>query len=211
MSILNQYALATPEELKLFKGGELGSGVDPSYEAALNTASAIVENYLGRDIVTRGTITEYHTFKSYSQDLLLLEWPVISVTNVWEDVARAYGSALTVDTDYIVSKPHAQLIRISGANGAPMSWAIGFRAVKVSYSAGYAVGDVPGHIKDVVLWIAAHLFSESERKSWDVSSQSDGLGTVTRFTLSRLPDYMKAQLVSERRIYPLGVTGERDA
>lgn len=207
---LSPYALATLAELKEYLGGQ-GTGQSTRLENALNTSSAVIENYLGRQIVSRGALEEYHTFRALRSELLLLDWPVLSVTDVWEDETRAYATALTVDADYIVSKPSGSLLRIGGANAGEEAWATGFRAVKVAYTAGYVVANVPWDIRDAALWVAAHLFSEAERKSWDVSSKTDGLGTVTRFTLSRLPGYMKDQLVAHRRVHGAGRTGERDS
>src|SRR5512139_167388 len=125
------------------------SGGDSSLESALNTASLVVENYLNRTIVTRGSITEYHTFDRSTSDLYLLDWPSITVTNVWEDSTRAYATPLVANTDYIVSQPSGRITRIAGANGGLQNWLRGFRAVKVAYTAGYAVADVPADMKDV--------------------------------------------------------------
>lgn len=207
---LSQYALASEQEFKDYLGGQ-GTGEATRLENALNTASDVIETYLGRQIVSRGPLTEYHTFRSPRSELLLLDWPALTVTAVSEDETRAYTSNLTVDVDYIVSKPSGSLIRIGGANAGEQAWAIGFRAVRVQYTAGYAQANVPWDIKDAALWIAAHLFQEAERKAWDVSSQTDGEGTVSRFTLSRLPGYMRDQLIGHRRPYGGGLTGERDS
>ncbi len=206
---LNTYALAETADLKGYIDLQ-GAGENKLLENALNTASEIVEGYLRRQIVTRGALTEYHTFQTTESELLLLEWPILTVTNVYEDETRAYSTALSVNSDYLVSKPRGILIRIGGANSGLEPWEIGFRAIKIEYTAGYAIADVPWDIKDAVLWTAAHLYQESKRKGWDVNTQTDGLGTVTRFTLSRLPDYMKAQLANHRRPAVLGLTGERD-
>src|SRR5512139_4133366 len=129
-------------------GGVDGSAVDLSFESAINTASLIVENHLHRQIVSRGALTEYHTFDRNTPELYLLDWPSITVTSVWEDTTRAYATPLTANTDYIVSQPSGRLIRIAGVNGTTKNWVQGFRAVKVAYSAGYAQADVPADLKD---------------------------------------------------------------
>ena len=208
---LSTYSLATVAELKAFRGGEVGNEADPSFEMALNAASALVEGYLDRQVVTRPELTEFHTVSSELAELYLLEWPIISVTNVYEDATRTYATALTVDSDYIVSKPTGKIIRVGGAAGGLQLWTVGFRSVKVLYTAGYAQAEVPAHIKDVVCWVAAHLYQESERKGWDVYSSTDGAGTMTRMVMSRLPGYMKEQLDLEKRAYKGGKTGERDS
>lgn len=206
-------ALASLTELKDYMGGLAGMQREEALERSIDAASAIIATHLGRRLVGAAAMEEFHTHELYSEELFLLEWPAVAVTNVWEDATRVYATPLVAGTDYIVSKPGGKLQRISGY------WLTGFRAIKVSYTAGYldkddlpaGAGAVPADIKDCCLWIASRLFQESERKEFDVSSVTDSLGTVTRFSGSRMPPMIRERLSPYRRRFALGVTGERDA
>jgi hypothetical protein len=140
---LSTFALVSLQELKDHLGSG-GAAKDSVLETVINRVSDEIEDYLERQIVTRGTLTEFHTFTAagvafYSADLRTLEYPIASVTTVHEDsgVPRTYGAGalLVADTDYQVVKPSGVIRRISGL-GQPMNWATGLRAVKLTYAAG---------------------------------------------------------------------------
>ena len=58
-----------------------------------------IEAILNRKLVSRGTITEFHTFRKWSSKLYLNQFPVIDVASVHEDESRVYGAeSLLVET-----------------------------------------------------------------------------------------------------------------
>jgi hypothetical protein len=208
---LDPKALVTLADFKAF-GGWTGSNKDDAMERAINAASAFVGNHLGRtlcdaSLLTPWARTEYHSFDAYTNELWMVDWPIVSITSVHEDASRAYGAAalLVENTDYVVDKPQGRLYRVSSSAG-PGTWAIGWEAVKVIGVLGYrdhaglpvAAGTVPSDIKDVVCWVAGRLFQEAEQKRFDVQSATDATGTVTRFSASRLPPMMQDVLASHR-------------
>src|SRR3972149_3628258 len=101
---LSTYALVSLAELKAHVGAG-GSAKDADLEEAVNRVSAEIEAHLGRQIVTRGSLIEYHTMRAdrtavEPSELRTLDWPIIAVTSVHEDTAtpRTYGAgALLVD------------------------------------------------------------------------------------------------------------------
>ena len=66
-----------------------------------------------------------------SYELLLPEWPTVSITSVTED-----GTVLTVTTDYANEATRGGLVRQSG--GIPMHWQALPRGISVAWSGGYA-------------------------------------------------------------------------
>jgi hypothetical protein len=216
--MLATFALVSLQELKDHLGSG-GAAKDSVLETVINRVSDEIEDYLERQIVTRGTLTEFHTFTAagvafYSADLRTLEYPIASVTTVHEDtgVPRTYGAGalLVADTDYQVVKPSGVIRRISGL-GQPMNWATGLRAVKVTYAAGYATtAAVPDRIKAVALRYAALIWDEQKRGAFGVSGASDALGNYTRFSAASLSPDLQAALTRERRM-SLWESGERDA
>jgi hypothetical protein len=208
---LSDYALATESDLELWLGEKLST---PRAESILNQSSALVENYLDRHIITRGSLTEYHTFRTGYSDLYTRQWPIISATSVHEDIDREYGATdlLTVDEDYLVIKPPGLIKRIFSASGGETTWQTGLRAIKVIYSAGYADRNaVPEAIKDVVLRHAVSVAKDITRKNQDLSEVSDLTGRFVRFGPTMLTSGMKADLAYYRR-FPSqgGMTYELD-
>lgn len=218
MSIsLSTYSLLSLEELK----EELrvsDDGKNVALTILANTVSEIIEDYLSRQIVTRGSLTEYHTMEANGDPLFtetvlaLIEWPVISITSVAEDLnwPRTYATALVAGTDYQANNPTGRLHRLTSP-GARYRWASGFRAIKVVYSAGYATtAAVPNTIKAVAKRLAGLMWEEYKRDWRGVSTVSDQLGNFTRFSVATLTKDMQADLSSERR-FRVFETGERDS
>lgn len=218
--MLSTYSLLSLDDLKENLSVS-GPGKDAVLESILNRVTDEIEDYLGRQIVTRTTLvvgtrlTEYHSMSTTDADLRTLEWPIITAFTVHEDITLppAYGaSALLVEgTGYQVVKaarPRSIIRRLS--SGWPYPWLTGHRAIRIVYSAGYAdTASVPERIKAVALRYAALLWDEHKRGAYGVSGQSDGLGNYTRFAAPQLSADMKDALVNERRV-SFDETGERD-
>lgn len=204
------YALADESELESWLGEDLTT---PLAESILNQSSALIENYLGRQIITRGSITEYHSFHTADSDLYTRQWPIISVASVHEDLDRVYGSGdlLTVNTDYIVVNPIGKLQRIISSTGGEQSWLNGFRAIKVVYQAGYADRDaVPEAIKDVALRHAVSVAKPIIRKNQGLAEVTDAMGRLVVAGPPILTSGMKADLAHYRRYTGMGTTYELD-
>src|SRR5690349_4877105 len=120
MATISRYALISVDELKeALQGGFVsgGGGIDSTLASICNKASQVIENHLDRYVIARGTlvanvwtqtpIVGYFTPPPNTARLYLREWPVTSVTSVYEDPSRAYGSTtlLTANTDYVASMP----------------------------------------------------------------------------------------------------------
>jgi hypothetical protein len=202
---LSAYSLLTLDELKDALSIS-GPGKDGQLEAILNRVTDEIEDFLGRQIVTRSTLTEYHSMGWETDELLTREYPILTVTTIHEDVAlpRTYGSSalLVVDKDYQLVKgaqPRSIIRRINGGIGLPWAWLGGSRAIKVVYTAGYAAGSVPERIKAQALRYASLIWDEQKRGSYGISGQSDALGNFTRFAVARLTPEIQGALVNERR------------
>lgn len=216
---ISPYALATLLELKDYITAA-GTAKDAQLEDVLNRVSDEIESFLGRQIVSRGALTEYHTMQAQGSpvetpDLRTLEWPLITVTSVHEDTStpRTYGAGalLVAGTGYEVVKPRGLIRRLDGGAGMRRTWATGHRAVKVVYTAGYAdTASVPARIKSVALRYAALVWDETKRQAFGVSGASDTLGNYTRFAPAQLTADMKSALQAERRC-SVWESGERDS
>lgn len=197
-------AFVTLAEFKAYLNA-LGSTQEAQLENAINTASTLLETRLKRQIVTRGNLTEFHSPQMRSNVLFLGDYPVIAVASVNEDSSRIYGAGtvLVVDTDYVIIKDKGELKR-TGSGGGAWLWFPGFRTVKVVYSAGYAVADVPADIKGLCLELAAVIYKEADRQRWGVSNVTDSLGNMTRYAGYFTPDIRDRIALHERREFAGG-------
>lgn len=214
---LSTYSLLSLDEFKASMSIP-GSAADFALELILNRVTDEIEDFLGRQIVTRTTadpltrLTEYHTMwasgaRVDTDELFPREWPIIAVTTVHEDWAlpHTYGASalLVVDTDYQVvasAKPRSLIRRLNGGTGLPWRWATESRSIKLVYSAGYATtAAVPARIKAVAQRYAALLWDEQKRGAYGISGQSDSLGNFTRFAAPQLSADMQRALANEQR------------
>lgn len=202
---LSPYALVTLQEFKdhISAGG---TAKDSALEGIINRVTDGIEDFLGRQIVTRSTLTEYHTMRTDTDELHPREYPILTVTTIHEDASlpRTYGASalLVADADYQVVKaaqPRSVIRRINGGIGIPWSWLTGSRAIKIVYTAGYAAGAVPERIKAAALGYAALIWDEQKRGAFGVSGASDSLGNYTRFAAAALTPAMKQELANEQR------------
>jgi hypothetical protein len=217
---LSPYALVTLPDLKA-KLIVAGDGMDAQLERCINQASAVVESHLDRQLISRGELEEFHTPPPRTCELFPGEWPIVSVTEIREDITipRTYpaSSVLAVDVDYELVRSPVSLIRRLNY-GSLWYWWPGRRTVKMKYVAGYTLVSanpqvtplLPEHIKGVVLDLAALYYSVDERKKHGISGASDAAGNWTRFSPAELTDDMKTRLSSERR-EPFPGTWERAA
>lgn len=83
--------------------------------------------------------------------LCLCARPIVSVTEINADRTRAYASG-TIVTAYTVDEQGGLVVLDYGAD----PWPIGYRAIRVSYRAGYA--DAPPGLKAITIATVRHLW-----------------------------------------------------
>jgi hypothetical protein len=208
---LSDYALVSVDEARAWFNVQ-GTEKRDLIELVINTATDAIESHLRRELVTRGSLTEWHSPDNASE-IYVLDYPIISVTTVHESSVwpRVYDatSLLVEDTDYQVMKKVGKIRRIG--TGGVRVWESGARRVQVVYTAGYAnTASVPYRLKKPCLKLGALLWAETTRNQFGVSGMSDGLGNWTRFAAAGITGEIAADLETERRI-EFSRTGERAA
>lgn len=175
-----------------------------------NVASDLAQQFLRRNLrAPASAVVEYHSFEEGSRELYVIDYPVVSVTSIYEDRTRVYGAStqLTEASDFVVSKNLGRITRVVPGGGV-RAWACGFRSVKVTYTYGFALADVPARYKDFAGQIAALIWAEKKRGQFGVTGMSDSLGNFTRVSASHLPTYITESVMGDRA--PIGGSGERD-
>ncbi len=199
------HALVTEAELR--EEIKLSSGKEDSVRSAINRSTTIIETFLRRRVIARGSVTEDHTLDSRDgAELQLRHYPVQSVASVHEDYDRVYGASalLTVNVDYLERLTVGRLERISVASSGAISrqpWKYGYRVVRVVYTPGYAATAVPWNIHDVALRHAAVLYFRHQRRMHGIATKQDETGNFTTFGAETLTQTMKRDLVPEAELY----------
>lgn len=144
---------------------------------ALVQADRWVRNYCGRQFGLDTYVQEYDA--TSDGRLRLRQYPVSSITHVWYDWLRAFGSntLLTADTQYRLERRGEQgFLRLlpgwGGFGWGGWGWGYGGggygcgggyyggETLRVEYVAGYADGDVPDDLSGAVIDVASSIYFE---------------------------------------------------
>jgi hypothetical protein len=198
-----------------------GNNSDPLIEDCINEASQMVRDAWGRELVSPGSVTEFHTLsltREKPHELYLNEFPLVSITTVHEDPYGA-NTLLVVDTDYIVSKPAGKLTRVSA--GVPIAWPSGWRMVKGVYVPGFkgaagtpdAALPVPNGVVRVFDELVAWMIKQRQKKEVGLNLVIDGLGHRHFDGPAYITDHMRRALFAAGATpaWMRACTGERDA
>lgn len=177
MDLDSSVALITLVELKEYLN-QSGTADDAIFQTLLNAASAWVQRYLGRNLL-RATYTEYYNGDG-SEQLVLRNFPVVSVTSIHIDNLRQFTSnSLIAATDYFL-RPAAGIVE---AFYLFNRFYTGRANVKVVYVAGYlpdidkseALGGMPQEVRMAVKRIVDHHYRAGyTNRKLDISSQTVG-------------------------------------
>lgn len=223
MATISRYALIATDELRsaLGSGYTSSAGKDEGLAQTCNDASATIERHLDRFVIARGAlvddvwtispITAYFSPRRWNPALnsdergrlVFREWPLISVTSVYETSDRTYDSTtlLVADTDYDVSAPpdsFAYVTRTADSGGSPTDWLCGRRTVRIIYKAGYQnTAAVPDDLKTVTKTLAAMMWRERDRGMPEIEQAAGVMGG--RFSTAVLTPKMKEALAPFKR------------
>ena len=138
----------------------------------INTASWFCNNETHRFLKTR-TLTEYYSGDG-SNTLLTNQYPITTLTSVYDDPARAYGADTLIDSGDLVIMPQDLACSIVYDGG---SFESAVRNLKVTYIAGYIT--IPYDLQQACLEIIAYFYKNSEENRFGVVSRTVGDGSMT--------------------------------
>ena len=166
----------------------------------INQTTYVCEDYTGREIVTRGSITEYQDGKG--KPLLFVDhFPIISVTGLNDDTGRDFLDSTKIDTTaYVVRNDEGiiELIKETQLIGASGIFADGSLNVKITYSHGYASADVPEQLKTACVEIVAERWKYYTEHRVALNNKTAGDKAVA-FTADDIPPHAKMILDKYRR------------
>lgn len=229
--VLKQNALTTLKDFKDYLRGDIGSHVeDSTLERFINRATVAIEEFVGRELVFRGTkaefdagtdvgtgLTEFHTIPDNRWFIYALQFPINKVSLFAQDSAGLFapGEVFVLDSDFRVDGPIGKLMHIAAGGVSPVRFFNGIDVLKVVYSAGFldtaTKSNVPADIVEACLEVATLMFRESDRRKQGIKSESSaspmGGVSTTRFDRFKLPDDVKDLLFPHKRFTMADTTG----
>lgn len=124
-----------------------GESEDSIIESMINRASSWANDYTQRLLLSRVN-TDYYDGDG-TGTLILRQYPVTALSNLYDDTDRVFGggTAINVTTDVSLDSNNG-LIRL--VNQA-VAFNVGIANIKVVYTAGHLLSNVPASIQEAVL------------------------------------------------------------
>lgn len=191
-SLDTENALVSLDEAKAFLGSSTAE--DDLVEKLINHASWRANKEADRRLVRKnytGTNAEYYNGDG-SQILLTRNFPINSISAIYIDVSRSWGSDTLVDSDNYVIDPETQ----SKIVFIGTTLAVGVRVVKLEYNAGYT--PVPWDLREAVLELVMYWYKEKTDKRVGVASR--GIEGRTQSFTHKVPKDILNQFWNYRRI-----------
>ena len=165
-----------------------GTDSDTLLQGFIDRLSAWVERYCDR-IFLQATYTDEKHDGDGAKALLVNQYPIDSVTSLFDDTLRNFGTETKIAAaDFVIYKDRGE-IHLDG-----LTFQKGLQNVKVTYVAGFAT--IPIDLQQAVLELVADRFRNKE--SQGIRSQAIGAFRV-EYDLSELPQEVRAVLDSYRK------------
>ena len=162
--------------------------LDALLERFINEASAKVETFIDRKVLTR-TYTEYQDGRSNNR-ILLKEWPVTAVAELWCDKSSEF-----TDTKNLIDASDYRIVQESEIALICRHFSRGTQNIKIEYTAGYAT--VPYELEGATLWIVEWLYEmRNDRRIGNKSKSKSGESATY---LTEWPDWLVKVLMKWRR------------
>lgn len=157
----------------------------------ISVAESFVENYCKRQLEAQD-YTEYYSTKSGQTKLLLDQYPVNSITNIYDDPDRSYSAGTLIDTQYYVVETRSGIIYFDGITVHK-----GRNNMKVEYNAGYST--IPADLEQAVLELVAQKYHGYDKIRQGIQSRSFE-GESVQFFLKELYPETKAVLDKYKKV-----------
>jgi len=168
-------ALTDKAKLMTYLGVNSLKGItDDQLTWLINTVESHIAIKTGRKQIENGSLIEYHDGDGRSSYFITNEFPITSVSSLYDDVERDYDSTSLIDTDDYVWYREGRVELDSG------SFSKGLKNIKIIYLAGYTSDDREwAQIEYLATKWVAMIFKAKDHLG--ISSQSDPDGSQTWF------------------------------
>lgn len=129
------------------------SSEDSVLSFLINATSQAVNDFTSRQLIQKSW-TEYHDGSGQSKQLIMSQYPIISVASIYSDTDRAFGLSTLISSSDYYSQNQAGIIQLDWNMG---NFIRGKANIKVTYTAGYQFSSVPYSIGLAVKrWVGYH-------------------------------------------------------
>lgn len=189
------YALCTLAELKAYLNIS-GSTQDTLLEGFANRASQRIDSRSRRKLRKRTYTDERYDGNGRFSVLVLREYPIVSVTSLYDDTGRDFEAVSLVDSDdYEIDADAGTVTRTDSM------FAKGTANIKITYLAGYEDDDERLYaLKAACISLAAHYYFQSPAGKGRQGVKSEALA-AGQGTVSFEGDLMPKDVVDTIREY----------
>ena len=205
---LSDRALCSLEDVALHRDitvGAANENKDQILTQIINTVSAEIERQCDRRF-KRGVHTEYFNGTRWRTSVPLRAIPVVSITNIWDDLNLDYNTA--VNSENYTFNPDNGMIYLLGG-----SFSSGYRNIKVTYTGGQALFIVQEGINDQIrvnddgsTWATATIPPPDFGMSYTAEDLADAIETAVN-ALSDFDDTLTVTYSSTTRKFTFASDG----
>jgi len=138
----------------------------------INSASWFCNTHTHRLLLERA-LTEYYSGDG-SNVLFTNQYPITTITAVYDDLDRAYGSDTEIDSGDLVYMPETLAYKIIYDGG---TFTKGIKNLKVEYTAGYST--IPYDLHQACVEIVMFYWTCFEKGLFGITSRTIGDGSLT--------------------------------
>lgn len=155
----------------------------------INVASFNIEKWTDRQLLTRAQ-TDYQDGRKQNR-IVLKQWPVTSITSVYDDPESTFTDGLIAATDYAIDEQ----IGVVLLNG--LQFTKGTRNIQVIYVAGYLTTDEVPDLEEACLQLVTFYFDKRSDEAVQVETKNKNNET-TRY-LQKIPEYIQDMIRPYKR------------
>lgn len=158
----------------------------------INSASSFCNSETHRLLLSR-VLTEYYSGDG-SNSLFTNQYPITTITAVYDDLARAYGSDTEIDSGDLVYMPETLAYKIVYDGG---TFTQGIKNLKVQYTAGYST--IPYDLQQACIEIIMFYWKSFKDGRFGITSRTIGDGSITIETVNYPKSALKVLGIYRRK------------
>ncbi len=124
----------------------------------------------------QASVTEYFHGHDWRDCIMVSRPPIVSITNLWDDLARAYTTPISA-SQYVIEDAEAGIVRLDG-----LTFQKGLRNIKITYLGGYQV--MPPDLEQAAIEMIWAAYAKGDQNLIGVRSRSIADGSVQFVNLS---------------------------
>lgn len=164
-------ALITSTSMAAILGITAGSAEETQMDDLINEASGYIRDETMRTTLVSATLTEYYDGDG-SRVLLTRSWPITSITAMYIDPDRSYGSDTLIASAYYMIDNALGGIKLDGE-----TLLSGFQSVKLTYVAGWTTA--PTDVQHACKSIVTFWYKQAMENRIGISSRSEAGQSVS--------------------------------